>query len=87
MSGLLQHCIVRAFGQRRASVAWSARAVRPAAASARAPVFQGLGASAENCNVVEPWQSSCGLALLIAGAPELIGRSVSSKVGANAIKL
>jgi len=82
MSRPWQYCAGHAFGHRRASVAWSARAVRPAAASARALVLQSLGASAKNCNVLEPWQSSSGRASLIASPPELIGRSVSSKVGA-----
>ena len=62
MNRLWQHCTVLAFDQRRAWVVSSAWAVRPAslAASARAPVFQGLGAPAQNCNGLEPWRSSVG---------------------------
>ena len=83
MSRLWQHCAALAFGQRRASVVPSARTVRPASltASARAPVFQGLGRAAQNCNVLEPWRSSGGSVSLVV-APELIARSVSRKVGA-----
>ena len=82
MSRLWPHCAAFSFGHRRASVAWSARAVRPAAASARASVFRGLGASADNCNVLEPWRSSSGRVSLVTVAPELISRSVSRKVAA-----
>ena len=84
MNRLWQHCAALAFGQRRASVASSARAVRPAtlAASARASVFQGLGRSAQNCNVLEPWWSSTSRVSLVTVAPELIARPVSRKVDA-----
>ena len=84
MSCLWQHCAALAYGQRRASVVPSAWAVRPAslAASARAPVFQGLGRPAQNCNVLEPWRSSDGRVSLVIVAPELIARSVSRKVDA-----
>ena len=77
-------CVALAFGHRRASDASSAWAVRPAslAASARAPVFQGLGASAQNCNILEPLRSFSGQVSHVTVAPELIARSVSRKVGA-----
>jgi len=79
-----QPCVALAFGHRRASGASSAWAVRPAslAASARAPVFQGLGASAQNCNILEPLRSFSGQVSHVTVAPELIARSVSRKVGA-----
>ena len=84
MNRLGQHGTALAFGNCRASVVSSAWAVRPAslAASARASAFQGLGAYAQNCNVLQPWWSSGGRVSLVVVAPELIARSVSRKVGA-----
>jgi len=82
MSRLWQHFTALAFDHRRASVVSSAWAVRPAslAASARASVFQGLGASAKNCNILEPSRPLDDRASPVAVAPELIDRLVSSKV-------
>ena len=84
MSRLWQHCIALAFGPRRASVVSSAWAVRPAslAASARALVFQVLGASAQKCNILEPLRSFSGQVSHVTVAPELVARSVSRMVGA-----
>ena len=79
-----QPCAALAFGHRRASVASTAWAVRPAslAASARVPVFQSLGASAQNCNILEPLRSLGDRVSHVTVAPELIARFVSRKVGA-----
>ena len=81
-SRVWQHCAVPAFGHRRASVARSARAVRPAplAASARASVFQAFCAPAMPGKVSTPLRALSPRALLVVVAPELIGLLVSRKV-------
>ena len=84
MGRLWQHCAAHAFGQRRASVLSSARAVRPAslAASGRASVFQGFCDPALPGEVCAPLSALSRRASPVVVAPELIGRLVSRKVGA-----
>jgi len=82
MSRLWQHYTRHAFVHRRASAAWSARAVRPAAASARAPVFQGVCAPALPGKVGPPPRAPGRRATAVTVASELIGTRVSRKVDA-----
>ena len=82
MSRLWQHYTCRAVVHRPASVAWSAQAVRPAAASARAPVFQGLCAPALPGDVGSPSHALRRRAATITVASKLIGIRISRKVEA-----
>ena len=82
MSRPWQHCAGHTLGHRRASVAWSARAVRPSAASARATVFQGFCAPALPGKVSALLSAFSRRASPVIGAPELISLLVSRKVGA-----
>jgi len=82
MSRLWQHYTCHAFVHRRASVAWSARAVRPAAASARAPVFQAFYDPALPSKVGSPLRAFNRQATAVTVASELISIRVSRKVDA-----
>ena len=82
MSRLWQHYTCHVFVHRRASVAWSARAVRPAAASARAPVFRAFCAPALPGNVGSPSHALSRRAATVTVASKLIGIRVSRKVEA-----
>jgi len=82
MSRFWQHCISHAFGHRRVPVAWSARAVRPAAASARAPVFQAFCAPALPGKVGPPPCALSRRATAVTVASELSSTRVSRKVDA-----
>ena len=84
MSRLWLPCTALTFGHRRASVAWSARAVRPAslAAGARPSVFQGFCDPARPGKVSAPLSAFSRQASPVVVAPELIGGLVSRKVEA-----
>jgi hypothetical protein len=82
MSCLWPHCAAFAFGHRRATAAWFARAVRPEAASARAPVFQAFCAPALPSKVSPPLRALSRRASSVTVASELIGGLVSRKVSA-----
>ena len=82
VSCLWPYCAAFASGHRRASVAWSARAVRPAAASARAPVFQAFCDPALPSEVCPPLRTLSRRASAVTVASELMGRLVSREVGA-----
>ena len=82
MSRFWRHRAAHAFDHRRASVARSARAVRPLAASARDPVFQALCAPALPGKVGTPLRALSRRTSSAAAASELIGRLVSRKVRA-----